>query len=337
MSHNKVFGQEVKALTPYSIQLEPTYGCDRRCWFCGLLGLPKELQPPNKFMETALVHKVFRELNEWLPKIRVEYDLGGEPTLNPSFLDIVEAVREEMPTASQCLQTNTENWTERGMEYIPAMFEAGLNILVLNAYKAGSYEEWKVRLEEWEFPYVDYYHDNPKGLSYYRYVDPRKHRQIFLLEDLGTVNQKGQVGKRTEKKLNNQGGNANQKVMAAKVGKDYSKLPLKHQCSKVFRELILDYDGLVTICCLDWLDDLVMGDAKTQSIREIWESERFWAVRQLLFRKRRDLLTPCNGCDDPTTRVGLLKDPGIALGDQELLDFVNSSQKFKGQQRIELT
>lgn len=334
MSENfttQVLGQIVKRYDPYCIQVELAEGCNRRCWFCGLLSLPEARKVGVNFVDPALLHKVFTELNGWLPKIRVEINLHGEPTLHPDFLACLVAMRTAMPTACLILQTNTDLWKDEAATMIPDMFAAGLTTLVLNAYAVGRYTWWKNRLGGLGIAYTDYYWDNPKHLAYNVYKPPHK-PSIFLLDDLGNINayNPDRVIEHPNKRLHNSAGSSNGRVIQAKTRREPRVLPLNNKCSKVFREVVLGYDGNVSVCCLDWHDVNVIGDANTTHIRDIWNSERYWAVRQLLFRKRRDLLFPCASCDDPTVRTGLLKDPNLRQTDEELLDILRNTQPTAG-------
>lgn len=328
--YNEGFGQYVPDYKPWCVQLEMVEGCNRRCWFCGLLSLTAERMRGTHFVELGLLHKVFTELNDWLPKIRVEINSHGEPTLHPQFLEALMVIRKAMPTASLNLQTNTEVWKDEAKSYIPAMFEAGLNTLVLNAYEPGLYDWWKTELERLQLTYVDYYWDNPKNLAPNAYYPPHK-QIIFLWDDLAKMNTTHKKDlKHPNKKMHNSGGNSVKRTMEAKLRKPVRELPWAQKCSKVFREFILGYDGTVPICCQDWQDMFVIGNAYEQTIPQIWNSERFWAVRQLLHRKRRDALLPCAGCNDPTTRVNLIHDPGLKETDEELLEVVRRTTPLSG-------
>lgn len=321
-----IFNMEIEPSNPWCIQIEPTEGCNRRCWFCGLISLPKEKQKGDHFMKVDLIEKVFSELNAWLPKIRVEINLHGEPMMNPAMLDLIAAMRKNMPSCAIILQTNTDVWYQSAEEMVPALFNAGVNNLVLNAYEKGRYQWWTEKLQAMGLPYIDYYWDNPRHIGYNRYVKPSS-RSIFLLDDLGTVNSaKGSkvvTKDHPNKKLHASAGSSSVKTIEAKTGRKFASTPMAAKCSKVYREINLGYDGSVAVCCLDWHNKNIIGNAYTQRIDEIWNSEKYWAIRQLLFRRRRDLLSPCNACSDPTTRVGLVSDPGFSLSDSELLAYVN--------------
>ena len=294
---------------PWSVQLEPVQGCNRRCWFCGIIGVPEEKREPVSFMPLDVLAKAYSDLNEWLPKVRTEINLHGEPTLHPQWLEFLATIRENMPSSWNIVQTNCEPWRGEGIGYIDKMFAAGADCIVLNAYEKGLYGKLKQLFDELRIPYIDLFHNNPDKLSYYRYEKPaRGKKRLFLLDSLGEGDTRDAVSesRMTSKRLHNSGGASRADIIAKKTNQKVVQVPTNGKCSKVFRELIINWDGLINVCCLDWNDEKIIGDVRQKHIRDIWFSERYTAIRNLLWNRHRDLLTPCMGCDDPTTRVGLV-------------------------------
>lgn len=295
---------------PWSIQVELVQGCNRRCWFCAIPAMPQERQVGRNQMGLEVLEKAFTDLSEWLPKIRVEINSHGEPTLHKQFLESLRVMRSSFPKASLQLQTNSDTWYRKGTDFIDEMWDAGLDALIINCYAEGRREYFIDLLQTAGRPFVDYYFDNDGNESGNRYRKPGS-QFILLWEDLGLVNETSIRGdtKRTNKRLHNSGGNRDQDEIAARTGQKVYPLPLPNKCSKVYRELILGWDGTIPICCQDWMDVNVMGNVMDTHIRDIWFSEKFHLARLLLSRRRRDLLEPCATCNDPTTRVGLLPVP----------------------------
>lgn len=272
--------------------------------------MPDERKIGRRRIDPDVLENAFEQLAEWLPKIRVEINSHGEPTLHPDFLECVRRMRRAFPGASLQLQTNSDLWYRDGVDAIERFWDAGLDALIVNCYAEGRREYFVDLLTAADVPFVDYYFNNPKMESGNRYRKPGS-RFILLWEDLGLVNLDGTRGKtkRTNKRLHNSGGNRDQVEIAARTGQTLYDLPLKNKCSKVFRELILNWDGTIPVCCQDWLDVNLIGDTRTTHIRDIWFSRKYYLIRHLLYRKRRDLLRPCVACNDPTTRVGLIPKP----------------------------
>lgn len=72
----------------------------------------------------------------------------------------------------------------------------------------------------------------------------------------------------------------------------YSQAP----CRLPFTELLINWDGTVSLCCQDIEGEVLVGDAKTQSLAEIWKGKKLNAIRtkqrQLLISK----LPVCRNC-----------------------------------------
>jgi len=331
------YTKEAEDLLPWSMQVELHEGCNRSCWFCGIVVHhktgQKERALPNNGHDISpdLLRKVFKELNDWMIRLRIEINSHGEPTLHPKWFDCLKIMSEEFLGASLIAQTNCKGWIDGDPEdFIKESYYSGLDELILNCYDLEHYDFFKKKLAEWGIPFIDYYYDNPdkvSGNSYYK-----KNSDIgrtILWKDLGSMNVSGEVRKfkKINKRLTNSAGNGNIDLITKFTGNQPVPLPKPNRCSKVHREIILGWNGIIPVCCQDWRDQFVMGDCNKNDVRDIWYSPRWYVLRQLLYRRRRDLFVPCYYCDDPTTRTGLDKDPGFELNDEELLEVIEYTQE----------
>lgn len=315
------------AVKPWSIQLEVVEGCNYSCWFCGIHSIREKTNWEDyRMMDPDMVARAFDETARWLPRIRVELNNHGEPTLHPAFVDVISAVKRD-PNAQVQLQTNgsmIESWDEFE-EKVTRWFETGMNILAINAYKrwwgtpnpayASRYEMFMAYAQRYgamhrDVKLVDHYYDNPQHLSIYHYYGPRK-KFLFVLDDLGEVNLKLRAasGRPVSKDLMNEAGNSPAKPMEKLLHRPVLTEPLQKKCTRVFRELTIGWNGVVPLCCYDWKSQIVFGKFPDQSLKHIWESKTWNAVRELLFRKNRHM-TPCSVCDyNGGWRQGLIKRP----------------------------
>lgn len=67
-------------------------------------------------------------------------------------------------------------------------------------------------------------------------------------------------------------------------------------CHLPFYQMNILFNGDVIICCHDWNRATIVGNARTNSLREIWNSKKMNEVRSLLLRKRYNLVESCNEC-----------------------------------------
>jgi len=67
-------------------------------------------------------------------------------------------------------------------------------------------------------------------------------------------------------------------------------------CELPFYHMNILFNGDAIICCHDWNRSLVVGNARTSSLREIWNSEKINIVRRLILRKRYEQIASCKEC-----------------------------------------
>lgn len=92
-----------------------------------------------------------------------------------------------------------------------------------------------------------------------------------------------------EERLLNRGGTAPNAEAEAQ--------PLELPCILPFDEMVLTADGRVTICCQDHYFEGAVGNANESSLKEIWYSEGFQALRADLLRSDRSKNKFCAACD----------------------------------------
>lgn len=304
--------------SPWSIQVELTEGCNLMCDFCGIWSIRSKPNQNLKFMTVELADKVSRNLNNWIKRgRRIEFAMAGEPTLNPNCDEIISIFRENYPKSQLQMTTNGIKLVQNFEDAVKKFFDAGLNILVIDCYNNTKDLFLKLSKEfsrKSDVVMIDFYHEEA-NFHPYRY-NSNKGRYIILFDDITIVN-----GKKPIRKLLNHAGNVDF-TRASKYGIKRVDRPLSKRCSKVFRELVIKYDGAVPICCHDWKREMIIGKFPEKSLNEIWNSLEFNAVRQLLWRKNRNF-APCSRCDyNGGFRKGLLRDPKLNLSDDELIKII---------------
>jgi radical SAM protein with 4Fe4S-binding SPASM domain len=74
------------------------------------------------------------------------------------------------------------------------------------------------------------------------------------------------------------------------------RVPLVKACSRALDEIMIMSDGRVSACCFDGEGDLILGDIKTQTIREVYAGEKAVAFRQAHNEGRRQEYAICKNC-----------------------------------------
>ena len=277
-----------KQQAPFTIQIEPTEGCNLGCSFCGLRGMREKGTKPWNFMSVETGIRIAEEIRRIGWKSKIVFGMHGEPTLNPRFLDIVREMRRILPKTVFHIFTNSHGILHdekySPLEYLVEMKKAGINNLILDSYSESGDSSKIVDIVGSESVEI-----LRAGVPLF--TNNQKFRILFvppITED--------KINHATRKLANHSG---------AAFPPDYSYN--NKRCTMPFRELSFRWDGNVAICCDDFRGRYPIGNIADMTIDEIWNHPRFQAARILLYAYDRNF-EPCSGCTNISTRVGFLPD-----------------------------
>ena len=69
-------------------------------------------------------------------------------------------------------------------------------------------------------------------------------------------------------------------------------------CKNPWREMIVNYDGSVAFCCMDFNATIVIGNIMKNTIEEIWHSEEMNRLRSLHLEGRYKEIPICSTCNE---------------------------------------
>lgn len=67
-------------------------------------------------------------------------------------------------------------------------------------------------------------------------------------------------------------------------------------CELPFNQMNILFNGDAIICCHAWNRATVVGNVRTSSLREIWNSKEMNEIRRLILRKRYRHIDSCKEC-----------------------------------------
>lgn len=212
---------------------------------------------PEAYMTDAFFQRIIDELADMKYRGMVALNVNNEPLTHPHIVDFARLVSEKLPACEPLIITNGSLLTEE-------MFKAFLSMnnpprLKINDYTRGHKVLARVR---------DYLKHLPPHLRDTDHV--RLHKRSF------------------DESMNNRAGN-----IPGATPKGHER---QLMCMLPFRELLIAADGTVPLCCSDYRYEAVMGDARTQSLMEIWTGEPFAAVRRGLMESGRGAVPLCRNC-----------------------------------------
>jgi radical SAM protein with 4Fe4S-binding SPASM domain len=71
----------------------------------------------------------------------------------------------------------------------------------------------------------------------------------------------------------------------------------RYPCYSLWKYIFVNSDGKASACCMDWKQDLLIGDANTQTLTEIWKGSQIKELRQKHINGEEDSLPICDKCN----------------------------------------
>ena len=264
---------------PNKIEISLVEGCFMECEFCALQGLPEGFHS-YKFMNKATLKDICEKIAKagWNSKISIAGH--GEPMKHPHIFECIKLIRKYLKTNTIYLITNGYSITN---ETVHKLFESGISNIQISEYtKFPRMKKIKGELKK-EFVVADWEDKMTKAGDLSAKVN------ILAPFEYEAKNS-------THKIINRCG---------------VSELPTRSKqdkrCAKPFRDMFISWDGDLAICCNDFRKSLDLPNIKDGSIEDLWNCGYFQSLRKILFWDGRKVY-PCNVCDHPAYRVGLLPD-----------------------------
>ena len=105
--------------------------------------------------------------------------------------------------------------------------------------------------------------------------------------------------------------------IGADVFPDSSPPASQSPCRLLWRTMVVNWDGTVTACCLDFNGSIVVGDMAKDTLLDIWRGDVYKRYRQLHRRGRLDRMPLCGPCTkdvNSAARLALLNARGWLAG-----------------------
>lgn len=270
-----------KAYYPFCIQIELVQGCNRECDFCGTRGIEKKFH----FAEAKTLAHTARLLKKFEYKGRILLAMHGEPTLHPHVAECVQILRRELPDCLIVMFTNGIMMLKKP-ELVEKTFRAGLDTIMFDEYTDSRIGNMVMTL-----PGIKRYKVEilKPGVHIF---ERTKQKRILIAPP---IDEKFEVMSR---KLNNHAG----------AGMKPVPEPLKKECSEIFRDFAVRWDGGIALCCNDFRGEFpITNIMQCMTFEEAYYHPLIEAARRRLMQKDRNFY-PCSKCSSLPIRPGLLPD-----------------------------
>ncbi len=248
-----------------NVNVELTSRCNKNCWMCGRRKIDREypeLALEYGDMDFELVKRIAEQLP---PGIVVQLHNNGEPLLYPRFGDAVKLFNRQITN----IVTNGKLLVEKADEII-----GNLDTIAISVIENDSEADEQYSLIE-------------------EFLKIKKDAKPFTILRLN--------GDVDHEKYKHFGLTMAARILHSPMGSfDYKRnptIPEIGMCLDFLNHLAIDSKGMVSICVrFDPKRVGVIGDAKTQSLEDIWNSPKRLEWLEDHIQGRRDKIPLCSYC-----------------------------------------
>lgn len=288
---------------PRVVILEPVEGCQWRCPSCAISAIRPAADaggsiPDARFMPPQIAAGVARELRalEWRDT-RIMLSGHGEPTMHPDLPGLVRVVRDEHPSASISMLTSGMHLRDKPGPFarLMTLYESGVSYIgiTLHDLKMLDVVMEVSNLLARNGVRIYRYPENPAGRP-----DQRVRKDVRILSFLDAPRYDGPV-------------DTLRRNMAGSAGPLTAEMH-RQSCSRPFQEMMIRWNGQVSLCQDDWRGQYRCGSVLTLGVAGVWDSPQMNAARQYLARERR-MLSLCRGCNSRVDKAGSLPDATLVM------------------------
>jgi len=290
---------------PLSASIEATTNCNLRCPECpnGL----RQFTRPTGTLDLANFRKYVDKIENHLIYLMIYFQ--GEPYMNKYFFEFVKYAKSKnlyTATSTNGHFLDNENARQTVISGLDRMIISldGTNQGSYSSYRiGGDFEKvisgiknvvaWKKKLKA-KKPYI---------ILQFLVLKTNEHQIAEIQElskDLGVDELQLKSAQFYDYNNRNQLMPTNTEYARYHKNADgtYSlKKEIKNRCLRMWQSLVITWDGKVIPCCFDKDAHHQLGNLNTNSLKEIWKSNEYKALRKQILKNRKSIAI-CNNCTE---------------------------------------
>ncbi len=292
---------------PLSIRVEPTSQCNFSCRFCAN-GNKEKVKETNRYhghMGLELFRKIVLNIMEFEHPLRYLYLYkDGEPFLNPHLFEMIKFAKKYAISKKVLV---TSNGSLLNQQNISDFVESECDEIIISVYGVNNYQYLKFTRTKIDFE---------KFVSNIRLLyTQRKYCKIHL-PLLGNLFSKEDVELffkifgdyadtiKSEQAVNFWPNFDLKKLDTIDLSRS-ARADLSYQevqvCPNMFYSLSINADGLVSACPCDWARQVVVGDVRKSSLKDIWTGNPLAELRRVHLSGNRHKHHYCGKCFFPNS------------------------------------
>lgn len=278
---------------PIHLDIEATNACNLKCEMCPRTEMVKSGNMSKIEMFDYEIYKKLIDEGVQNGLCSIKYNFIGEPTLNPKLIDMIKYAKEA-GVIDVMFNTNA-TLLDAGMAR--RLISSGLDKLFFS----------------FDSPYREHYNKIRVGADYEKVLNNIK-QFMKIREEMGLLTPFTRVSMVLMKDNESEWSDYNslfEPIVDAVGYVDYldqgglesperTVVPLgtrkRFCCPQLWQRMFVHPDGKVTVCCIDGLRTLEVGNIFEQSAKDIWLGDKYKKLRDLHASGRYDEIPICSKC-----------------------------------------
>ncbi len=283
---------------PKAVQIETINTCNAKCISCPYR---KGMKRRPEILDFNLYKKIINEIGKY-DVWRIDLHVFGEPLLNPKLEEYIRYAKTHLKRTEVWMSTNFSIMTKQRGENI---INSGLdNLLVcVDAFSKLIYENIKE---------LDYDVVKQNILDFLESLKKIKNHMLFRIAfipmsenkdeqknffDFWKFKTKGMKNVLVQLKAYEDFGSQVEKQNSIMESYKSIRRKVLSPCNQIYNMLDVLSNGNVSCCCYDMEGEINLGNIKNQTLFDIWNSEKFKALRKHIESRDYELLPDlCINC-----------------------------------------
>ncbi len=286
--------------TPFSVEVDIASLCNLKCKFCYHSDREQVKASGVNFgiMDMQLYKKIIDDMKEFSQKpAKLKLFEFGEPLLNKNMPDMIRYAREKNVAGSIETVTNGILLNKTLNRELVKAGLSRLNISVESLSDEGYEKVTGVKINFARYVEIikDFYENKENCFVYIKLIDSgdlTQKEKDFFYHTFGDICD--EIFIENAVPIWN-GTIANENIINS-VGSYGQQIKYKYVCPFIFTRMIINYDGIVSLCCTDWKRQEVIGNAKIECLCDIWNGQRLRDIQIKHLRDERESIPLCKGC-----------------------------------------
>lgn len=286
---------------PELISLEVSSICNLTCVHCPpQLKIFKDERRKHTHIDYDFFCRMMDEIDNYGNR-RIALHKDGEPLVHPKIIDILKRIK---------LNNNHIVYITTNAHYLNELVTAEIlknKIDVINFSIGAATEKFYEKVRGKNFKKVE-----ENIISFLKAVDdsawkPKVIVQIINLPEFSEMQEEINLFKKKWSNYNVEIAVWNKLSWGTFEGANEVKY--RYPCYSLWDSFYINSNGIVTACCMDWKQELVLGNGTEKTIRQIWNDEPVKALRRSHLSKENQLPNACVKCNYWQWQPMLMKYP----------------------------